>query len=83
MVKNIAKNAVKVGTIVGGVIVTSELFGTFGKGLMLGQMMRMGDPYAIELHQALSNANVHKPRERFTKWLITDVATWYLKRGEG
>lgn len=80
MVKNIVKSAIKVGTIAGGVFITSEFFGSFGKGLMLGQMMRMGDPHAIDLHQSLSNADVHNPRVRFAKWLITDVATWESKR---
>lgn len=83
MVKNITKSAIKIGAIVSGVIVTSEFFASFGKGLLLGKLMRMDDPYAIDLHQCLSNANFNNPRKRFTKWLITDVATWESKRDEG
>ena len=83
MVKNIIKSAIKVGAITGGVIVISEFAGSFGKGLLLGQFMRMGDPYAIAFHQSLSNANIHKPRERFAKRLITNVATWNSKQKRG
>lgn len=83
MVKNITKSAMKVGAIAGGIIITAEFFGAFGKGLLLGQLMQMGDPYAVDLHQSLLNANFHKPRKRFVKWLITDVATWESKQGKG
>lgn len=79
MVNNIIKSAIKVGAIASGVLITAEVFGSFGKGLLLGQMMRIGDPYAVDLHQELSNATFHNPRARFAKWLITDVATWNSK----
>ena len=83
MVKSITKSAIKAGVIAGSVIITAEVFGSFGKGLLLGQMMRMGDPYAVDLHQCLSNTTFHTPRARFAKWLIMDVATWNSKRDQG
>lgn len=80
MTNNIIKNAVKIGAIAGGVWTTAELFGSFGKGHMLGQLMRAGDPYAVETHRQLSSLKTHGPRQRFVKWFITDVADWITKQ---
>lgn len=77
---NLIKGVVKVGAIVGGACVVAEFFGSFGQGLMLGQLMRMGDPYATELNKALLEADTNK---RIKRWVITNVASWNSKRDEG
>lgn len=77
---NLIKGVVKVGAIVGGACVVAEFFGSFGQGLMLGQLMRMNDPYATELNKALLEADTNK---RIKRWVITSVASWNSKRDEG
>lgn len=77
---NLIKGVVKVGAIVGGACVVAEFFGSFGQGLMLGQLMRMNDPYAMELNKALLEADTNK---RIKRWVITNVASWNSKRDEG
>lgn len=81
MTKNLIKGIVKVGAIVGGACVVAEFFGSFGQGLMLGQLMRMDDPYAMELNKALLEADI--TNKRIKRWVITNVASWNSKRDEG
>lgn len=81
MTKNLIKGVVKVGAIVGGACVVAEFFGSFGQGLMLGQLMRMGDPYATEVNKVLLEADI--TNKRIKRWVVTNVANWYVKRDEG
>lgn len=77
---NLIKGVVKVGAIVGGACVVAEFFRAFGQGLMLGQLMRMDDPYATELYKALLETDITS--KRIKRWIVTNVASRNSKRDE-
>lgn len=80
MNKFIIKSAKRIVLAAGVTVITAEVFGSFGKGLMLGHLMKIDDPYAIRAHKELSELEVRSLRGRLDRWLITDVATWESKQ---